>query len=112
MTSAAREILDQLTEDLVDYGFFVQSLDDETKGTGTEFNWPDVLRELLSGEVEIGDTNGSPTYVAFIAWRGTVDARIARATKCVADADPYDRPFAFWLCLRKNIDAYESNDST
>ena len=111
MTSAAREILDQLNDDLVDYGFFVQSLNDETKATGTQFNWPDVLRELLLGDVEIGDTDGSPTYVAFLAWRGSVDARVARAMKCVADADPFDRPFAFWLCLRKNIDRYESGDS-
>ena len=68
-----------------------------------------ALREILeSGEIQIGETNlDTPDYLAFVAWHGSVDERAERAIKSVRECNDSDRPYAYWLCLRDNVDRYE-----
>lgn len=46
-------------------------------------------------------------FVKFIAWRGTVEERVSRAMESVATAIGADKEFAYWICLRENIDGFE-----
>lgn len=68
-----------------------------------------ALREILeSGEIQIGETNlDTPDYLAFVAWTGSVEERAERALKSMLECNDSDRPFAYWLCLRENVDRYE-----
>jgi hypothetical protein len=112
MNAISRQILELLNDDMVSHGFLVQCVDEaESHGDQPALSWKDVLEELLSDEVEIGAAKSrSLDYVEFIAWRGTIDARISRAVECVDNAEPSDREFAYWLCLRKNVDRYEGEE--
>jgi hypothetical protein len=67
---------------------------------------------LLSGDVEIGVAKEArPDYVEFIAWKGALAQRIARALRAVDDAAEGDQDFAYWLCLRDNIDRFEDEST-
>jgi hypothetical protein len=111
MTAIAAELADQLNDDLLSHGWIVQCVNEANgRRSGLELHWKDVVGELLSAEIEIGDTRiASPRYVEFVAWRGTISQRIVRAEERVKNSLPSDREFAYWLCLRKNVDRYEGD---
>lgn len=109
MNTITNYILDMLNDDIVSHGFLVQCIEqDEGWADGSQLNWKSVLNELISGEVEIGKAKTtSADYVEFIAWIGSASERISRAAECVNNSVGYDQEFAYWLCLRKNVDRYE-----
>lgn len=102
-------IVELLSDDIVNHGFFVQCVqDNKSSKNSPQLEWIEVLEDLLSsGEVEIGSTKAKPEYVEFIAWKGTIKDRLSRAVECVNTASDFDRDFAYWLCLHENIDRYE-----
>jgi hypothetical protein len=103
-------ILGLLNEDMVSHGLLVQCVEEYTRGDGGLLrDWKDVLGQLLlSGNVEIGDTQRTSLgYVEFIAWRGTVGERIARAIECADSATGPNHEFAYWICLQENVDRFE-----
>ncbi len=104
------DIIDLLNDDMVSHGLLVQCVEqNDSCGNGPKLNWKDVLEELLSREVEIGIAKStSADYVEFIAWSGSVSERICRAVECVKKAVASDQEFAYWLCLRKNVDRFEA----
>lgn len=116
MTEIAKTIFDELHSDLIYHAWIVQGVagwevddyDDATLLPRVQ----DVLRELLlSEDVEVGETSLEiPDHVSFIAWRGTIEERIARAMKAVDSYSGDDKNFAYWLALRKNIDRYEDEE--
>jgi hypothetical protein len=67
------------------------------------------LTELLSsGSVDVGEAKlSSPEYVEFMAWKGTVEERVERASAAIDAAHGPDKEFAYWLCLRRNVDRFE-----
>jgi hypothetical protein len=98
-----------LNEDMVSHGWLVQCLE---QGGQSPLDWTPVVTELLSGDVEIGETRlASSNYVEFIAWRGTIGARVSRAAERVESLADSDREFAYWLALRKNVDHFEEKPS-
>ena len=106
MSTIVNSILDCLQDDIVSHGLLVQCSEQEEACGDTP--WEDVLTELLAREVEIGSAkNISGTYVEFVAWKGTIDDRVSRAIEAVSKAFVPDKEFAYWLCLRKNVDRYE-----
>ena len=109
MTTIAKFILDLLNDDMVSHGLLVQCVEDgEIAGDDPKPIWKHVLEELISGDVEIGTARqASPEYVEFIAWRGNTNDCILRALESVRTANEFDREFAYWLCLRGNVDRYE-----
>ncbi len=117
MTSTTNDILEMLNDDIVSHGFFAQCLAPdpaERRGIVFDLKMRDQLAELLSsGKVEIGETKvPRPDYVEFVAWRGTIDARVARAMNAVDTASGPDKEFAYWLCLRENVDRFEGENPT
>ena len=110
MALLLENILEELNNDLVSYGWLVQSLTlSEDDALPSQARISSLLSELLgTGNVDIGMTlQTKPDYVAFIAWNGTVEVRVSRAMSAVDGADDPDREFAYWLCLKENIDRYE-----
>lgn len=108
-----KDILTMLSYDMVSRGLIAQCVEDaEDDLLSPSEKEGKVLRELLASEtVEIGAPEQlRPDYLEFVAWRGTVEDRIRRAMRAVADTVGHDREFAYWLCLRKNIDRYESEE--
>lgn len=113
MNTISSYILEILNDDIMQHGLLVQCVEDaRSGGEGLKWNWKDVLEELLlKHEVEIGETNlKSADYVEFIAWRGNLNERLSRAVECINQATGYDKEFAYWICLRKNIDRYEGEE--
>jgi hypothetical protein len=107
--TTADDILESLHEDMASHGWLVQCI---KNGGGTfelEPRVKELLAELLSsGKVEIGTTElPRPDYLEFVAWRGAVDERISRAMSAVDAVKGHDKDFAYWLCLRENVDRYE-----
>jgi hypothetical protein len=109
MNTISSYIVDLLGDDIVSHGLLVQCIElDQSCGGEPPLTWKEVLEELLAGEVEIGIArNTLASYVEFIAWRGSVSERISRAVQSVNNAAAFDKEFAYWLCLRKNVDRYE-----
>ena len=60
-----------------------------------QLSWDAVLGQLLlSAEVEIGIAKSvSANYVEFVAWKGEVSERVARAVKRVESISGPDREF-------------------
>lgn len=105
MSTSADNIYEQLGDDMVSHGWLVQCIEQENQ---SRLEWKSVLAELLTRDVEIGDTRqASPEYLEFIAWTGTIAERVFRAEGCVNGLTPPDREFAYWLALRKNVDHFE-----
>ncbi|WP_338285226.1 hypothetical protein [Luteolibacter sp. LG18] len=104
------EIIEMLRDDMVGSGFLVQWI---THHQGAGESLQDcvnrTLGELLSsGQVEIGVAQSAePDYVEFVAWRGSVEERVSRAMETVLAAADRDKAFAYWLCLRENVDRFE-----
>jgi hypothetical protein len=107
MRTIVNDLLEQLGEDMVSHGWLVQSVEQED----AQLDWKTVLAELLSEDVEVGDTRAAPNYVEFIAWKGAIEERVSRAIECVNTLSGHDREFAYWLALRKNVDRYEGEGS-
>jgi hypothetical protein len=103
------DILEMLRDDMVSHGFFLQSIADGDGNCTPESRETALLAELLSsGKVEIGAAKlAGPDYVEFVAWAGTIEDRIRRAIQAVSNAVGPDKEFAYWLCLRENVDRYE-----
>lgn len=117
----AQGLEEELHEDLLNHAWIEQAVRLRVgKDAPSLLYVQAILEEMLkSGEVEIGETTkgrgeGGKEYVAFIAWKRTVQERIARAMREVerwsAPEFPPDwKDFAYWLCLRRNIDGYEGD---
>lgn len=109
--TTADDILEALRDgpDMLDHGIIVQLVAD---GGG---DWPleswveTALADLLSsGHVEVGEEKElSPGASELVAWRGSVEERVRRAGEAVRAAVGHDKDFAYWLCLRENVDRYE-----
>ena len=113
MSLTINDVLELLGDDILSHGFLAQCARDSNNGTSLSVaQLKELLAELLtSGKVEIGNTRlASPEYLEFIAWRGTVDERISRAFDAVDSAIDSDKEFAYWLCLRENVDSYEDEE--
>ncbi len=110
MTTITNQILKLLNDDMVSHGLLVQCIE-EVKSTYElqKLCVNDVLEELLLSEkVEIGIAKiATSNYVEFIAWKGTVGERVSRAIETIHTVSDTDREFAYWLCLRKNVDRFE-----
>lgn len=110
MKNIIDDIYDLLRADMLSYGVLEQQL---RNSVGCEQGVEDLdslLERLLSaGDVEIGTARlANPAYVEFLAWTGSIESRIERAHRAVEGAEVKEKPFAYWLCLKKNVDRYES----
>lgn len=103
MRTIVNDLLEQLDEDMVSHGWLVQCVEQED----AQLDWKSVLAELLSEDVEVGDTRAAPNYLEFIAWKGTIEERVSRAIASLNSLSGHDREFAYWLALRKNVDRFE-----
>ena len=113
MTPTTDDLLEMLDDDMVSHGLLAQCLKQaDATTTNSNNQLADALRDLLAtGKVAIGSANlTTPDYVEFVGWRGTTDERIERALQAVDKADGPDEEFAYWLCLRENVDRFEEND--
>jgi hypothetical protein len=114
MTTITDDILDMLDNDIVSHGLIAQCLRQaDTDALQFEELIKETLKGLLaSGNVEIGIPEmKTPDYLEFVAWKGTVDERVSRAVDAVANVSGPDKEFAYWLCLRENIDRFEGHDA-
>jgi hypothetical protein len=110
MDSIPGFIVEALTRDIIGHGELVQCIKlNESINDGRHPDWQDVLRQLLaSGKVEVGRAIlVSNDYVEFVAWKGTIEQRIARAAGSVNSEYGPAQQFAYWLCLKENVDRYE-----
>jgi len=111
MSPLALEIIEELKDDLIYHAWIMQGIKHEYGGDDMSLRLRliELLKELLSsGKVEIGETRLGPRRnVEFIAWKGTIEDRISRAMMAVDQASGFDKDFAYWICLNKNIDRYE-----
>lgn len=115
MSTINNYILDLLNDDMVSHGLLAQCVDqDKSVGRdGRKLEWREVIEELLSEKkVEIGVAKiaSSLDHVEFIAWKGTIGERIARAVESVESIAGPDREFAYWLCLPENVDRFEGEE--
>ena len=103
-------ILEMLNSDMVSRGLIAQCFKESENGlllsTSQE---SEILRRLLASDgIAIGDPNLlRPDYVEFVGWVGTVEDRVRRAMDAVATSVGHDKEFAYWVCLRKNVDRFE-----
>jgi hypothetical protein len=112
MSTLVNEILEELHCDMVSHGWLLQGVKLENSGhEPSDSQVTAVLKHLLMSEnVEIGEAKHvRPDYVEFIAWRGTIEERLLRAKESVERASGPDKEFAYWLCLRKNVDRFEES---
>lgn len=110
MSTNADDILEHLRHDMVSHGWLVQCVKQgKTDNEQLHLRVTAILEELLmSGKVEIGETRlVSSDRVEFIAWKGSVTERISRANQSVDRTSGPDKEFAYWLCLRQNVDRFE-----
>jgi len=110
MTAHTNDILEMLADDMVSHGSLVQYFENNKNAPmAIDEQIRLVLAELLSSDmVDVGmPAQVSPNYVEFVAWRGTTEQRIRRAFAAVDAAIGHDKLFAYWLCLRKNVDRFE-----
>ena len=104
------DILSWLDDDLVSHGLVEQACrPTSANGVASADTIDRVIEALLTtGRVVIGTARlASPTHVEFIGWNGAVSDRVQRAREAVSKALPEEREFAYWLCLRKNVDRFE-----
>lgn len=109
-TLVVQEVMDALQDDLVSVGEVRQIIADTAveKAEGSD-PLEQVLRRVLADDVEIGYAkNVDGKYVKFVAWKGSITERCERAYRELETCGHSDRGFAFWLCLRANVDEYEA----
>jgi len=112
MTIVINDILEILEDDMVSHGLIAQYLKQlNTDALPIEELIKDALKRLLlSGNIEIGIAKMKmPDYLEFVAWNGTVDEKVSRALNAVANINEPDKEFAYWLCLKENVDRYEGH---
>ncbi|WP_145258187.1 hypothetical protein [Planctomycetes bacterium Pan216] len=112
MADATVSILDMLNDDMVSHGLVVQCLQKSaTASDQLHGQIRNMLTNLLSsGSVDVGEAKlSSPEHVEFIAWNGSVEGRVERALAAIDTAAGPDKEFAYWLCLRQNIDRVEDD---
>ena len=106
-------ILEMLGNDMVSRGLVAQCIreTDESQSISAEKE-RGLLRSLLASKIiEIGTPRLlNSDYVEFAAWVGSVEDRVCRAMEAVAKEIGHDKEFAYWLCLRKNVDSYEGQE--
>ena len=110
MNTMLNDLIEMLEDDIVSHGLFAQYLKQENSDEHPiEELIGDALKQLLLSErVEIGIARmKTPDYLEFVAWNGKVDEKVSRALAAVATANGPDKEFAYWLCLKENIDHYE-----
>lgn len=110
MTKPIDDVLEMLADDMVNHGWLVQYLEQqENVSTPLDERIRRLLTELLtSGKVEVGmPEQATPDYLEFVAWKGKVDERVRRALAAVDTVTGHDKLFAYWLCLRENVDRFE-----
>jgi hypothetical protein len=103
-----------LRDDIVSHGLVAQCTEqgDVRWGSHRERVGLALTKLLGSGQVEIGvATLESPQYVTFVAWKGTVDERVRRALAAVEAANAPDKEYAYWLCLREDVDRFEGEEA-
>jgi hypothetical protein len=113
MTTITKEILEMLDDDMVSHGLLAQCVErTENDIRPMRERVKSALTEsLASGKVEIGIAKmATPDYVEFIAWKGTVAERVSRAMEAIMIATGADEEFAYWLCLRGNVDRFEGDE--
>jgi hypothetical protein len=106
----SERVIDSLQDDLVSVGELRQIIADTLaeKVAAPDF-MTQLIRHLLAKGVEIGDArNIDVNYVKFIAWKGSITDRSERAFRQAECLDEVDRDYAFWLCLERNVDEYET----
>lgn len=114
MNAITNEILEMLTDDIVSHGLLVQCVEQvESDANSSRVRVRNTLAELLaSGRVEVGVARlATPDYVEFVAWKGTVDERVRRAIEAASSVSGPDEEFAYWLCLRENVDRFEGESA-
>lgn len=110
MTTPTDDILQMLADDMVNHGWLVQYL---KHSEGDSAPSAERIRRLVtdllaSGKIEVGmPEQATPDYLEFVAWKGIVNERASRALEAVEAATGQDKLFAYWLCLRKNVDRFE-----
>lgn len=99
-----------LDDDMLNHGLLSQHLQDQNESSPLS---EEILRETLktlleSGKVAIGNARlKTPDYVEFVAWGGELNNQIERAISAISATQSPDKDFAYWLCLRDNIDRVE-----
>jgi hypothetical protein len=104
------EFLEILKDDMLSHGLFSQYLNQFNQNAKPfeKLNLSDVLSELLKSEkIDIGNAVVTADHVEFVAWKGTIKERVDRSRKAVLNATGPDKEFAYWLCLRDNVDRFE-----
>jgi len=92
------------------YKFLMQPISSEDKDVHDDEVRCVLLELLKSGIVEIGYTTKTRAdKVDFVAWKGAPEIRAERALNKINDALHLneDASYAYWLCLRENVDRYE-----
>ena len=109
MTSPIDDVLEMLADDMIYHGWLVQYLEQSgTDSAAVGKRIRPLLADLLaSGKVEVGVPEAMAEYVAFVAWKGTVEERLRRAEAAVEAASGNEKGFAYWLCLRETVDVFE-----
>lgn len=110
MTTPIDDVLEMLADDMVSHGWLVQYLEQsESSSSPVDERIRLLLTQLLSSsKVEIGiPEQATPEYLEFVAWKGTVEERVRRALAAVDAVSGHDELFAYWLCLRENVDRFE-----
>lgn len=110
MTAITDQIIEELNDDMVSHGWLIQIIEEDENCHSPRPDLQIVLAEVLAKGVEIGVArSASPDHVEFIAWKGTIAERIARAVDQVKNCSGPDKDFAYWLCLRRNVDRFEDD---
>jgi hypothetical protein len=101
-------VTEALHSDLVSAGVFGQIIADAFPGGSVGSEFSSIVLAAVLNDVEIGNAvSVDDGYVKFIAWRGSVASRCERAIRQAQAATESERAFAYWLCLKQNVDEYE-----
>lgn len=100
------EVIEELHTDIVSCGWMLQA----THGKDTPNDIRNALEALLSDHICIGDAQGvDGRYVKFVAWSGSKHTCIDRAIRKHSELSDHNKDYAFWLCLKQNVDEYEDS---
>ena len=104
MMTTVDEILKELQHDLVSCGWMLQTLSAGDSIQAVR----ESLSVILTDSIVIGDAiDTKKGHVKFVAWTGTREEQIERAIRRYASSAHPNNDYAFWLCLKQNVDEYE-----
>ena len=109
-SSLVDEVLALLSHDAVSHGWIAQTV---AEGTNLDVPLREQITTLLttlldSGLVDVGTLReASHDRLEFVAWSGSTQARVSKALDNADQACDADKEFAYWLCLRQNVDRFE-----